>query len=200
MKYLIGLLALLSPVILKGQHINKNLQGVYQDYFGSSISLNADFTFKYNWHFDLASSWNKGTWHTQHDTLYLKTILVYDILRKVQPDGLLKDTLVVSDDEVPNLITDQSFATMLYSGGQNQMPCPKKLLYRSGKLLILSPQGKPIRKKVKGVLSGRKSRPWYIKQVTRYSLTLSIAFATSLSLSVTTSPASWVLSQISTLL
>ncbi|WP_133943847.1 hypothetical protein [Epilithonimonas xixisoli] len=36
--------------------------GKYENDFGETLILNSDKTFEYSWKFDLASSWNIGTW------------------------------------------------------------------------------------------------------------------------------------------
>jgi len=52
--------------------------GHYSNYFGGSLNIAPDSTFKYSWHFDLQGSWTKGKWRITKDTVYFDMIPVYD--------------------------------------------------------------------------------------------------------------------------
>ena len=138
LKILLALSAALYIDLAFSQENNANLIGSYQDHFGSSIIINKDSTFKYRWNFDLASSWSNGKWAIKNDTVYFKTVLVYDTLRINS-----KDNLVLAEDEKPKRIFGVTYiSAQLTSGGQNRMPCPAKLLFRGGELLMLTNSGK----------------------------------------------------------
>jgi hypothetical protein len=137
--------------------------GRYRDYFGSRLKINADNTFKYTWNFDLSASWTKGTWTQKGDTLYFNMTPVYDTLTYLKDNGVTADTLILSDNEIPERISrEQGAATALSSGGQNRMVYPEKLLIRKGRLYNVV-DGKLIKEKQKGILSHKKWNPWFFK-------------------------------------
>ena len=139
------------------------IAGYYEDYFGNSIFLNSDSSFKYNWNFDLASSWSKGTWSYKNDTIYFHVTPVYDTLKLIKENNLFKDTLVLSQDENSGRLTQGQFIGVLLSGGgQNRKPSPDKLLFKKGRLYEIV-NGKLLRKKRKGFWSNKKWYPWYFK-------------------------------------
>ena len=137
--------------------------GRYRDYFGNRIQLNADNTFKFTWNFDLASSWTKGTWLLKNDTVFFHMVPTYDTLRYTSRNNLIVDTLIFSDDEIPERITPiQSAATALSSGGQNRMTYPDKLLFRKERLYKIQ-KGNLVIKKQKGFWTGKMWVPWFFK-------------------------------------
>ena len=73
----------------------QSLTGKYNAYYGHSLQLRADSTFRYEWHFDLGSSWSVGQWKVSNKTIYLSFKNVYDTLTR---DGM-PDSLVLSSDE-----------------------------------------------------------------------------------------------------
>ena len=165
MKYLLFLYCLLFYFPVHGQNKNANFIGKYRDYFGSEIIINRDSTFKYTWHFNLFSSWSNGKWTIKSDTIYLKTIPIYDTLTYTNSNGKLVDSLVLSDDEhpkriYPTIITNNG----LLGGGQNHRPCPERLFYRDNKLYAFTDKGKLVRKKVRGFWSRKKFDPMYHKE------------------------------------
>lgn len=139
------------------------IAGRYRDYFGSCIQLNPDNTFKYTWHFDLASSWTKGTWSQIGDTVYFQMIPTYDTLKQANSNGISSDTLILSDDEISERISPtQSAVVFLSSGGQNRSDYPDKLIFRKGKLYKFQDE-RLVTKKQKGFWGGKMWYPWYFK-------------------------------------
>jgi hypothetical protein len=165
MKYLILPAILLFSSTLIAQHKENGLVGPYHDYFGSDIEINADSTFKYTWAFDLASSWSKGTWTVTNDTVYFKTIPIYDTLRYKDSAGRLVDSLILSIQKKPKLLTDPVDAAMdlLSGGGQNRSPCPGRLFYADGKLFGINKDGQIITQQVRGFGINKKYDTWYFK-------------------------------------
>jgi hypothetical protein len=141
----------------------KNLVGHYRDYFGSSIQLNLDNTFKYTWNFDLSASWTKGTWTLVGDTVYFKMVPTHDTLSQTNANGSTYDTLILSVDETPERFTQTQFiSTLLSSGGQNRMNYPDKLLFRKGRLYNIQ-NGKLVKKKQRSYWTNKKWDPWFFK-------------------------------------
>lgn len=137
--------------------------GRYRDYFGSRLQINADNTFKYTWNFDLSASWTKGTWTQKGNTIYFHMTPVYDTLTHQRDNGVTADTLILSDDEIPERISrEQGAATVLSSGGQNRMAHPEKLVFRKGRLYKVV-NGKLLTKQQKGILSNKKWPPWFLR-------------------------------------
>ena len=141
----------------------KNLVGHYRDYFGSSIQLNLDNTFKYTWNFDLSASWTKGTWTLVGDTVYFKMVPTHDTLSQTNANGSTYDTLILSVDETPERFTQTQFiSTLLSSGGQNRMNYPDKLLFRKGRLYNIQ-NGKLVKKKQRSYWTNKKWDLWFFK-------------------------------------
>lgn len=161
----------------------KKITGNYRDYFGSRIFLYSDSTFKYTWHFDMQSSWTKGIWGIKEDTVYFKMLPVYDTILIKDSHGISKDSLILSQDENPERIFAESAhstsvnlqstelipkiyvdnpSLLLSSGGQNKNLYIDKLIFKRGKLYCIV-NGKPYKKKEKGVWSKKKWPTWYIK-------------------------------------
>jgi len=160
MKILTIILLLIISFNLFGQN---KIVVRYRDYFGSRIQLYADSTFKYTWHFDMASSWTKGTWTQTGDTVCFHMVPTYDTLRQTNSKGVSYDTLILSDDEMSErIIPVQSATIILSSGGQNRSAYPDKLLYRKGRLYKIK-NGNLVTKKQKGFWTGKKWDPWFFK-------------------------------------
>jgi hypothetical protein len=137
--------------------------GRYRDYFGSRIQLNADQTFKYTWHFDMAASWTKGTWTVLGDTVCFHMVPVYDTLSQTKANGRIADTLILSANETSERVTQAEFVfASLLSGGQNKQYCPGKLLFKGGKLYKIQ-NGKLVTKKQRGYWTSKKRNPWFFK-------------------------------------
>ena len=146
-----------------GLFAQDKISGRYRDYFGSRILLNSDGSFKYTWNFDLASSWTKGTWKLQGDTVFFTMVPTYDTLSYINSNNITADSLILSTDETPERFTKEHFAAMLLSsGGQNRMNYPEKLLFKKGRLYKIQ-EGKLVTKKQKGFWSNKKWDPWFFK-------------------------------------
>jgi hypothetical protein len=165
MKYVILLFFVVFYSTAIAQINRSNFVGHYRDYFGNHIDINSDSTFKYSYFFDLMSSWTRGTWRKKNDTIYLKTILIYDTLKYKEGNGKFVDSLVLSKDEKPELITSPDITGMFSAGGQNRVLCPNKLFFDNNKLFCVDSNGKLIKKKVKGFWTAKKWDPWYFKEV-----------------------------------
>ena len=157
MKFSLSILLLL---LINGQH--RNVEGEYYNYFGSNLKINSNGTFLYNWHFDLASSWSKGKWKMKNDTLYFEIIPILDTLRRAN----LKDTLLLSIDEKPELITERngSITQFLSSGGQNRQKMSLKLYYDGEKLIEIKKNGKLDNEKQKAFWGNAKYNTWFVKK------------------------------------
>ena len=149
------------PLYVQGQ-----VPGEYYNNFGSTLKFNTDSTFEYTWRYDLSGTWTKGTWRLDQDTIYMKTVSVYDTLTYIDENtNSVRDSLVLSLDQKSESITDEEHWTnLLTSGGQNRHPVPEKLYYRKGKLFEIDKNGKLIRKRVRGVWSNKKRIPWYKRE------------------------------------
>ena len=137
--------------------------GRYKDYFGNRIQLNADNTFKYTWNFDMSASWTKGIWVLKNDTVFFQMIPTFDTLMHTNSNKYRVDTLILSNDEIPErviLVRDVIFA--LSSGGQNRMAYPDKLFFKKGRLYKIQ-NVSLVTKKQKGFGSNKKCKPWYFK-------------------------------------
>lgn len=152
-------LLILLFVLINGQH--GNVEGEYYNHFGSKLKINTDRTFLYTWNFDLASSWSKGKWKMKNDTIQFEVIPVFDTLRRAN----LKDTLVLSIDQKPQLITDMSivYIEALSSGGQNRQKMSSKLYFDGEKLIELKKNGKLDNRKLKAFWKNEKYNTWFIK-------------------------------------
>jgi hypothetical protein len=150
---------LFRSLISYGQTNINRLIGKYADYSGDKIELKGDSTFYYSWRFDLMSSWSKGTWNIKNDTIYFKTIPVYDTIRYKRQNGDIIDSLVLSDDSTPKLIVKTKDIESFSSGGQSYHPCPFKLFYKHEKLFTLKKNGKLLRRKIRGCCWATKKWP-----------------------------------------
>ena len=139
---------------------SKAIIGRYKDYFGSSLELKDNSTFNYEWHFDMSSSWTKGIWRIEKDTIFFKVVIVYD-------------TLILKNDSVSLIISNDAQSDKIYqaynlnpymvSGGQNYYTVPEKLYFRKGMLFYFR-NGKIFKKRVKGFWSSKKFPSWYVRE------------------------------------
>jgi hypothetical protein len=135
--------------------------GRYQDYFGNRIQFNADNTFSYTWNFHMFGSWTKGNWTLKGDTVYLHIVPTYDTLSQRNSVSIQSDSLILSDDEIPERFTKSQFeAKPFLSSGQNRMSYPDKLLFKKGRLYKIK-NGKLVIKKQKRFGASKKWNPWY---------------------------------------
>ena len=158
----ISIIAILSSLSIN-LYAQKNVAGHYRDYFGNSIELNTDSTFKYMWNFDMQSSWTKGTWTFNNDTVYFRMVAIYDTVAYKNANGITIDKLVLSTDEIPErFIAERYTALPLTSYWQNRMDYPLKLFFKKGKLYKIQ-NGERVVKKQKGLWANKKWPPWFFK-------------------------------------
>ncbi len=138
------------------------IYGEYTNGFGEKLILKPDLTFEYYWNFDLASSWNIGTWKVEKNKyLFLRVNEVKDTLRSNN-----KITLVLSSDPLSNEITDtENVLNLISVGGQSRMKFPYRLMIKKNKLFSFSDNGKVKNKKVKSLMNSEmKLEPWFEKK------------------------------------
>jgi hypothetical protein len=152
----------------------RKIVGRYRNHFGDRIELYSDSTFKYTWSFDLQYSWTRGSWTIKKDTVFFHMVPVYDTLSYVKANGLLSDKLILSVDEQPERIIKSNnvalqkvekadfVAILQNTGGQNYQTYPTKLYFKKGRLYNIY-QGSLVKKKVRGIWTRKKWRPWYFK-------------------------------------
>ncbi|MBW8522839.1 hypothetical protein K0U91_15115 [Chryseobacterium chendengshani] len=139
----------------------EKVYGDYKNEFGERLILKTNHTFEYYWNFDLASSWNVGTWEIKNKRyIYLTINEVQDTLKSGN-----KVEMVLSPDKISNEIDINHYGLSLISGGgQNRSLPPKKLLVKNKKLFTFSKSGKIQNKKIKSVINAKvNSKPWFKK-------------------------------------
>lgn len=158
----IGTLVTLLMMIVTAP--GQDLVGKYAAYYGHTLHLREDSTFRYEWQFDLASSWSVGTWRVQKRTLHLNIKTVLDTLtREGQPDSL-----VLSADEKSNRIQVEDFAITLITGGGQGRAIDRitdRFSVRGKKLHPLNAAGQIVRRRETGIWNKRK-RPIYFFKTT----------------------------------
>jgi hypothetical protein len=160
MKFLTLTFLISLPCFLIAQ---EKVVGQYRDYFGNSLVLNVDKTFRYKWQFDMAASWTKGVWSLKGDTIYFRMIPIYDTLSPTNTSDSSSDIISLSMDDISERITPiQNTVAVTSSGGQNRRPFPEKLLFKGGRLYKIL-NGKVVVKKQRGFGTSKKWPPWYFK-------------------------------------
>ena len=143
----------------------QGLIGKYQDYHGHSLHFKEDSTFRFDWRFDLIHTWATGKWSVSGRTINFRFIDILDTLAR--PDK--PDSLVLSLDEKSNRIDDQVFVTsLLVSEGQWRDGFDEKLLRKGRRLFIINKNGKPERKRYRGIWPQKKWPFGYKKWPTWY--------------------------------
>lgn len=138
----------------------QTLTGQYRDYFGQTLDLKRDSTFRLDWRFDLAHTWTSGTWTVSTDTVYLTFRTVYYTLKRSNK----RDSLVLSSDERPNGINEHDFAiSLMASGGQRNDGIPNRLLHRGKRLIQVDENGKLVMDKRRGISRTKKKPTWFMK-------------------------------------
>ena len=160
MKLILSIIALLICLSVRGQ----NVVARYEDHFGYTLILKPDSSFEYTWRFDLESSWNKGRWTLNEDTLIISTVLLYDTLRTSLLSGQTHDSLVISKDEKSELIMTL-YPGYITSGCQNRMPPPLKLYYSRNRLYRFSNTGSLDKRKLKAFWNQMKYNTWFTRTV-----------------------------------
>jgi hypothetical protein len=99
---------------------------------------------------------------------------VYDTLCYINENGMYSDKLILSVDEQPeriikpNNVTLQKnekadvIAMLQNTCGQNYQVYPTKLYSKKGRLYNFY-EGRLVKKKVRGIWTRKKWRPWYFK-------------------------------------
>lgn len=164
MKALFLILLTFSFLASSGQ----DLQGKYKDYFGHSLELNNDSTFKFEWRFDLIYNWAIGKWSIKGEVLTFNFITVYDTLKRASKP----DSLVLSSGTTSNSIDESQFAeSQLILGGQFKDRFPNKLKRKGKKLYLINFKGNISRSKQRGIwpqkrwVFGYKKWPIYYRKV-----------------------------------
>lgn len=129
---------------IRGQGITMK----YKDYFGHSLELNEDSTFKFEWRFDLIYNWAVGKWSMTDEIIRFDFIDVFDTLvRDSKPD-----TSVLSIDPISNAINfDQYGLSLLISGGQDRDRFPTQLKKKGKRLYLVDKNGKVQKTRNKGI-------------------------------------------------
>jgi len=120
----------------------------YRDYFGHSLELSSDSTFKFELRFDLIYNWAEGKWSINDDNLTLNFVNIYDtLIREDKPD-----TLVLSIDPVSNAISFNQYGqSILILGGQDGDRFPTQLKKKGKRLFQIDENGKALKTRNKGM-------------------------------------------------
>ena len=139
----------------------EKVEGKYHDNFGSTLILNSDSTFVYTWGFHTSYLWSKGKWKKKKNEITLIVIPIYDTIRVTGH----KDSLRLSCNEKPNLISAKSYEDILYPKcyGEQTVNIFKKLHHKKKKLFELDNKGRLITKKRKGYRGNVQYDPWFTK-------------------------------------
>lgn len=150
------LLLTIIYISASGQHVT----GKYNAYYGHSLELKNDSTFRYEWKFDLVKNWAVGQWTFSNDMVNLKFTDVYDTLtRPNQPD-----TLVMSIDDKSNRVNNEEFvSTLLVSGGQHHTGITERLIFKRQRLYLTDTNGRPMTGKQRGIWTKKKRHTWYFR-------------------------------------
>jgi hypothetical protein len=139
----------------------QSLTGKYNAYYGHSLELKDDSTFKYEWRFDLIKNWAVGQWTFSKDIVTLNFVDVYDTL--VRPDK--PDSLVLSlDDKSSKINIEEYGSTQLVSGGQHHSDITDRLIVKRKRLYLMDNNGRPSKVKQRGIWT-KKKRPTYYFRV-----------------------------------
>ena len=152
----------------------EKIPGHYHDYLTDALEINADSTFNYTFRFDLVYSWSKGMWKASNDTIYFKTVLIFDTISyKDEKTQLMADSLFLSVDERSNrgfdsfLLTNRGKSTSKMVRDdreiQNTFPAPEKLFFRKNRLYGIYKNGKLSKGKVQSIITQKKYPAYFIK-------------------------------------
>ena len=141
----------------------KSIVGNYYSRINGTIELKPDSTFLHKYRFDLSSSWTKGKWKTDNDTIYLTTELVMDTLQiRNSKNKVIRDSLVLSTDQKTNRIEQNEYIiSTLSGGGQNRVEPPNKLFLKRKKLYFINENGTLDLRKLKGMWTDRKYHTFF---------------------------------------
>jgi hypothetical protein len=138
--------------------LGQGLNGKYQNYFGHHFEFNKDFTFKYDYRFDLRHDWATGRWSISDNIISIKFIAIYDTL--VRPNKT--DSLVLSSDEKANRIDETEFTVSMLSSGGQRIEESFNLVRKRKHLFPLDKKGRINRTRLKGIWP-QKKWPWGYK-------------------------------------
>ena len=150
------LLLFLNPLSSSAQ---KSPIGSYQDYFGTKLQIRPDSTFLHTHKFHLYSSWTKGIWYSQDDTIHFLMTPVWDTVR-LENHRELKDSLFLSVDSFQSRETQSFYFDTLREYGQKYYDYPKKLILSGNRLYQIGSDGRPIRNRVKSYGRKKKVPTW----------------------------------------
>ncbi len=141
------------------------IPGHYENFDGCAIDIYPDSTFHFSWHFDMMGSWTKGRWSSDRDTIILTAIPIFDTVTYLTKNNGSADSLVLSLDTIAERKSPEP-SNVLYSGGQNRYPCPKKLLFRKNRLYYLNEDSKVEVKWERpfGSRRGKKYPNWFVRR------------------------------------
>lgn len=152
---------ILTLIVFQISTAQENIFGKYSNELGETLILNPDFTFEYSWNFDLASSWNIGTWKIKKNKFIALKI------KEIKDSIVTKDNIdiVLSSDKISNEITYQeNILNSISGGGQSRHLPPNKLIFKDNKLYTYSESGKIQNKKLQSAMNANKlAKPWFEK-------------------------------------
>jgi hypothetical protein len=138
----------------------QRLTGKYGAYYGHSLELKDDSTFRYEWKFDLITFWAVGQWSYSDKIVNLKFIDIYDTLKR--PNS--PDSLVLSIDEKSTQVKYEEFVTsQLVSGGQKHGGITNNLVFKRQRLYLADKEGRIMRGKQSGIMTKKKRPTWYFR-------------------------------------
>jgi hypothetical protein len=138
------------------------LVGTYSDWFGQQLTLRADSSFEYDYHFDLIADRSQGTWSTAGDTLVLRYLDVLDVHVMIDSIPILRQgelhrvayprfTMVPSLDNKIDTIQGNYEAICCPGSGMR----PTRLLQTKDKLYLVTETGTVVRGKGRNIYGKR---------------------------------------------
>lgn len=139
----------------------------YQDYFGHTLVLNSDSTFRFDWRSDsiLLHDWASGRWSISGRIIKLKFITFYDTLsRPGKPD-----TLVLSNDEKANKIFGREYLEIGIVDEQNKDRFVDVFYQRGRRLFPSEKNGQLVKSRQRGIWPKKnkwkyETRPTFYKK------------------------------------
>ncbi len=142
--------------------LQENHSGRYEGGFGGAILLRSDSTFLYEWRFDLMYSWNRGTWRSMNDTVWLDVVPVYDTLTLNTYGAAPRDSFYLSRDSIAERF-NQPEPNLGHTSSQGTHPFPVDLIYENDHLYPMTPNKTPDKKST--YKFGGRSFPTYYTRV-----------------------------------
>jgi len=135
--------------------------GKYRNYSGSSISLNADSTFNFKWHFSVIGNYANGIWTISNDTLYFKFIPKENRPKTLNGRSYLN--LSVSSDKKRIVYTEEP----IIIPDESDYNLPSKLYFKKEKLYEINEDGNIIKGHFMGHNPKKKYPIRYDKELNR---------------------------------